>query len=70
MPTLQKAVAEVRELEIEEMDLVAGGSYCMTTSETQTATYEAVSVVINGQTVTMWVQGDMATQITTGYGWD
>ena len=70
MQTLHRAIAEIRNLAVEEIDLVSGGSYCMTTSETVDASFCCQTYTANGQTYIATVQDDWSMNTTTGYGWD
>lgn len=71
MQTLQRAIAEIRDLEVEEIDLVAGAAgFCYTTSETQTPTHCNQTIAAYGELHVVRVQDDVSTSTTTSLTWD
>jgi len=60
MSLLQKTIAELRELQHEEIDLVGGAAFCGPTGEPTTApTYSVITTPHGPQTVNDDGQGDV-----------
>ena len=70
MQTLQRAIAEIRDLEAEELDLVSGAALSYTTSETQTPCYTQQTVAAYGNVYYIQVVDDMSTTTSYSLGWD
>ncbi|WP_116091580.1 hypothetical protein [Sphingomonas crusticola] len=71
MQTLQRAVAEIRELENEEIDLVAGGSgFCISSESTNSATNSQQTYAAYGHVYVVTVQDDSNSDTVTSFGWD